>query len=125
MSVPGALAALGDTPFPATSVAEGLRQELAPAARGLLRLRLLHPRVALALVPFLMLSAVSVLQLRPNRPAVLAGFAVVGLVLGQWIAGVGNVLLLAPVWMQLAHLLLADLLWLALVILVVQMTRIE
>jgi heme A synthase len=31
-------------------------------------------------------------------------------------AGVVNVLLLAPVWMQLAHLLLADLLWIGYVL---------
>jgi heme A synthase len=33
------------------------------------------------------------------------------------VAGVVNLLLLAPVWMQLVHLLLADLLWITLVLL--------
>jgi cytochrome c oxidase assembly protein subunit 15 len=31
------------------------------------------------------------------------------------VAGVSNLVLLAPVWMQLVHLLLADLVWIALV----------
>ena len=35
----------------------------------------------------------------------------------QLAAGLLNVALLAPVWMQLVHLLLADLLWIALVLL--------
>jgi heme A synthase len=33
------------------------------------------------------------------------------------VAGVVNVLLLAPVWMQIVHLLLAGLLWITLVLL--------
>jgi heme A synthase len=33
------------------------------------------------------------------------------------VVGVVNVLLLAPVWLQLVHLLLADLVWLSLVLL--------
>ena len=39
------------------------------------------------------------------------------LVLAQWVAGLVNVALLAPVWMQLVHLLLADLTWVAIVLL--------
>jgi len=35
----------------------------------------------------------------------------------QTAAGIVNIALLAPVWMQIIHLLLADLLWIALVIL--------
>jgi len=35
----------------------------------------------------------------------------------QLAAGFLNILLLAPVWMQLAHLLVADALWIALVVL--------
>jgi heme A synthase len=39
------------------------------------------------------------------------------LVAVQLAAGAVNVLLLTPIWMQLVHLLLADLLWLSLVLL--------
>ena len=35
----------------------------------------------------------------------------------QLLAGAANLLLLAPVWMQMVHLLLADLLWISLVLL--------
>ena len=43
--------------------------------------------------------------------------AVAGLAVAQVVAGFVNVLLLAPVWMQMVHLLLADALWIAFVIL--------
>jgi heme a synthase len=43
--------------------------------------------------------------------------AVGALVVTQWIAGLINIALLAPVWLQLLHLLLADLVWLTLVLL--------
>ncbi|MCK5314971.1 MAG: COX15/CtaA family protein, partial [Anaerolineales bacterium] len=42
----GALTALGDTLFPVNSLAEGIRQDFTPTAHFLLRLRLLHPSVA-------------------------------------------------------------------------------
>jgi heme A synthase len=42
---------------------------------------------------------------------------VAGLAVLQVVAGVVNVVLLAPVWMQLLHLLLADVLWITLVLL--------
>jgi heme A synthase len=42
------------------------------------------------------------------------------LALAQLAAGAINVLLLAPVWMQITHLLLADLVWIALVLLAVE-----
>jgi heme A synthase len=43
--------------------------------------------------------------------------SVVALVAVQFAAGLLNAALLAPVWLQIVHLLLADLLWLALVLL--------
>ena len=39
------------------------------------------------------------------------------MVAGQITAGVVNLLLSAPVWMQMIHLLLADALWISLVLL--------
>ena len=37
--------------------------------------------------------------------------------LGQLVVGVINLLLLAPVWLQLIHLLLADLIWISMILL--------
>jgi heme a synthase len=120
ISVTGALAALGDTLFPATSLESGIRQELASGAHPLLRLRLLHPAVALAGGIYLALAAALTLKLRPVASARSTSVAVVGLAFTQMAAGVVNMVLLAPVWMQIVHLLLAGLLWIALVVLVAE-----
>ncbi|MFZ5623781.1 MAG: COX15/CtaA family protein [Gemmatimonadota bacterium] len=113
----GAIAALGDTLFPATSFAEGLRQDFSPTAHFLLRLRILHPLAAAGTGVYLIIAAVTT-ALRLRAPAVgrLAA-AVVCLVFLQLAAGMINLILLAPVWLQLVHLLLADLLWIGLVLL--------
>ncbi len=118
VSVTGAVAALGDTLFPATSVAAG-QQNLSETSRLLFRLRLVHPVTAAAGGCFLLLAALWALRAQPSPDAAVAARLVVLLVLVQLAAGVINILLLAPVWMQLLHLLLADLLWLALVVLFV------
>jgi heme A synthase len=39
------------------------------------------------------------------------------LIVLQWLAGALNVALLAPLWLQLGHLLLADAVWITLVLL--------
>ena len=45
------------------------------------------------------------------------GRAVLVLAAVQMLGGILNVLLLAPVWMQMVHLLLADALWIAFILL--------
>lgn len=40
-----------------------------------------------------------------------------GLLILQGTAGVTNVLLLAPLWMQIVHLLMADLVWISYILL--------
>jgi cytochrome c oxidase assembly protein subunit 15 len=45
---------------------------------------------------------------------------VIGLLLLQCALGVADVVLLAPLWLQILHLLGADILWIALVLLAAQ-----
>ncbi|HVX64970.1 MAG TPA: COX15/CtaA family protein [Bryobacteraceae bacterium] len=116
LSMTGAVAALGDTLFPASSVAAGIRQELAGTAHFLLRLRVLHPVLAVATGFCLLWAASSLVRARPSAGVKQAAAAVAALVLAQLAAGAVNIALLAPVWMQLVHLLLADALWIALVV---------
>jgi cytochrome c oxidase assembly protein subunit 15 len=52
-------------------------------------------------------------RVRTDRMRLLAG-GVGGLVIAQLVAGVLNVALLAPGWLQLVHLLLADVVWIGL-----------
>jgi heme a synthase len=110
VAVTGAMTALGDTLFPAASLGAGFATDFSSAAPWLLRLRVVHPLIAVAAGIYV--AAVAGRIGRARRPA----RAVMALVALQIAAGIFNLFLLAPVWMQLVHLLLADLLWIALVI---------
>jgi heme A synthase len=112
LGITGALAALADTLYPVHSLAAGFAQDLSPDANFLVKLRAMHPFVAAAVGLWVMYYA-SLRAAGARRPA----RAVVALVLAQLMAGALNLLLLAPIGMQLIHLLLADLLWIALVVL--------
>jgi heme A synthase len=120
VSVTGAVTALGDTLFPAASLAEGMRQDIAAASSFLLRLRVLHPALAILAAGYFVYVAMSVLRSKPRPLTAQIAMAVIVLAAAQLGAGAINITLLAPVWMQLVHLLLADLLWLSLVLLVVE-----
>ncbi len=122
VSITGAIAALGDTLFPAASVRAGVEQELAGSASIILRLRVLHPFVAVLSGLFLLYAASTVVRLRPFPPVKRMALAVALLVLVQLAAGAVNIALLAPVWMQLLHLLLADLVWIALLLLTLRVS---
>ena len=117
LGVTGAIAALGDTLFPARSLAEGFRQDMAAGAHLLLRLRVLHPLLAVAVGTLLLATAGVSAMLRPGRPVRRAAIALGSLVVLQLVAGMVNLALLAPVWTQLTHLFLADAVWLAAVLL--------
>ncbi len=111
----GAVTALGDTLFPAESLAEGLAQDFDPLANALVRLRVWHPVIAVGTGIFLWYATSLMARKRPSSAATRYANGV-KLVFGiQLLAGVVNVLLLAPIWMQMVHLLLADLLWIVLV----------
>jgi cytochrome c oxidase assembly protein subunit 15 len=112
----GAVAALGDTLFPATTFGEGLRQDFQGSAHVLLRLRVLHPFAALLSAVLAVVTAWLATPDGRDRPVTRAAGAVVGFVALQLVAGVVNLLLLAPVWLQVVHLFLADLVWIALIV---------
>ena len=110
IGITGAIAALGDTLFPATSLADGLAADLAPGAHFLLKLRGLHPILALLVGTGLLFLG---LQYK-NEPLGKALLGVLGL---QIVIGFINLGLLAPIPLQLIHLLVADILWLVLLLL--------
>lgn len=109
VAMSGAITALGDTLFPADSFVEGLRAELSPTASVFERLRLAHPVLAVAAG----VAIIALVRVRDGTPVGRSGRHLVVLVGVQLAAGVVNVALAAPVWMQVVHLLLADLVWLA------------
>jgi cytochrome c oxidase assembly protein subunit 15 len=111
VGVSGSLAALGDTLFPASSLRAAFAQDFAAGSPWLLRLRGVHPVSAVIAGVFVLWL---VAQARRSGAGRLAAF-VVGLLAFQFVLGLADVLLLAPVWMQIVHLLGADLYWVALV----------
>ena len=113
--VSGAIAALGDTLFPASSFAKSFAQDFDPASSIFLRLRIWHPIISAATGAWLLFYGASNLNATLIRSKL--GMALVLLVVAQIAAGGLNLILLAPVWMQLLHLLLANALWVALVLL--------
>jgi heme A synthase len=120
VSVAGAIAALGDTLFPAASLAQGFHQDFSGAANFLLRLRILHPALAILAAAYFVAISIVVLRSKQRGVALKLAAWVLFLVLAQLCAGAINLILLAPVWMQISHLLLADLVWIALVLLAVE-----
>jgi heme A synthase len=117
LGVSGAVAALGDTLYPAASLSEGFRQDFSSTASVLIRLRLLHPTLAVTVGLGIMIIAFLARRARSNESTRSFALVLPSLVAVQLIAGVANVFLLAPIWMQLVHLLLADAVWLALILL--------
>jgi heme A synthase len=122
-SVIGAIAALGDTLFVVHSLSEGMQQDLSPTAHIFVRLRVWHP-IAAALLGCFLLGFAFIVGLRKQRAPLVGrlSLAVVFLTLVQIGAGIINVLLLAPVWMQITHLFIADSLWIALVLLIAEVS---
>ncbi|WP_242396079.1 COX15/CtaA family protein [Anaeromyxobacter oryzisoli] len=113
----GAIAALGDTLFPATSFVEGLRQETAAGGHVLLRLRVLHPFASIGAAIVIAACVRSALRMRPGPRVRRLAVALVALLGVEVVVGAANLGLLAPVPLQLVHLLLADLVWIALLLL--------
>lgn len=117
LGVSGAITALGDTLFPSGTLSEGIAADFEATAHFLVRLRLYHPVIAVFTGLYLWLAAPIIARERPGIGPLFFSNAVRILVIVQLAAGVVNILLNVPVWMQLVHLLLADLMWIVVVLL--------
>jgi heme A synthase len=121
LGVSGAVAALGATLFPesARGAAAAVLTDSSPSARLLFSLRQykLHPLLALTVCAYLAYFALRAYRAGAGVWVRRWAASVLALVVAQSGAGLLNAALLAPVWLQIVHLLLADLLWLALVLL--------
>lgn len=114
----GGIAALGDTLFPTTTFADGLAQDLDMTANILLRLRVLHPVIAIATGIVMVMVSQIIAQMRPVAGTRMASRVLLGAYVGQLALGTVNMVLLAPIPIQLLHLFLADVIWVAFVVLI-------
>jgi len=116
VAMAGVITALGDTLFPAESLARGFAQDFSSGAPFLIRLRVIHP--VLAILTGSLIAALAIPEYRSRRTPHLGRLSggLIVLVLAAIGAGILTLLLQAPVPMQLIHLLIADGLWIILVL---------
>ena len=115
----GAVTAMGDTLFPANSFIEGAAAKFQPGAHFAVKMRTWHPVVAVAFAVYtavLMYTTDEYWLDNKLRFFAISNLAIVGI---QLFAGIVNVLLAAPIWMQMVHLALADLSWILLLLMYV------
>ena len=122
VGVTGSLAALGDTLFPATSLGSALAQDFSATSGWLVRWRWAHPTVAFIASIFLIWILVRAAQRSIAWDNRRLSALVLLLLATVYTLGVLDVILLAPLWVQVAHLLAADSLWAALVVLTARLT---
>jgi heme a synthase len=100
VSMTGAIAALSTTLFPTVSLLEGILRDFHEDSHIFVRLRILHPVLALSLMGFLAYH----FYLKGKARLALEIF-------GALLVGVVTLMTLSPVWLKLTHLLLAHYLW--------------
>jgi len=105
----GAVAALGDTLFPPSSLLAGILSDFSGKSHIAERIRILHPVFAVAWVGAAIWWISGLWERMPELKA--HGKMVLWVACGNLAVGLLNVLLLAPVGLQLFHLFVADVLW--------------
>jgi len=114
IGITGAVAALSDTLFPATSLRASMMQDFSSRAPALLHFRLLHPVVAIIAAEYILWLIAKTSHRRGPMSKMAVSFVV--LFSAQLTIGILNVLLLTPVWLQIMHLFVGDVFWIALVL---------
>lgn len=118
VGVSGAVTALGDTLFPAQQLdlAGRLAEDHGAGAHFLQRLRVFHPFLAVGIGLYVVVIANALAGPQTGAEVRRWGGVVILGVLVQVAAGVANILLSAPGWLQVVHLLLGTGLWIAVII---------
>ncbi len=118
VGISGSVAALSSMIFPSGTVTEGITKDFSTTSHMLLRLRPLHPLLAVASAVFLVFWTGGLKrQFCDSKRIVRWANTVAVLVVVQVAFGALTLLTLGPILMQLGHLLLADLVWIAFVLL--------
>lgn len=126
VSLTGSIAALSHMLFPAGTLAEGVAADFSPASNILLRLRLLHPITAILTSVFLIFLTGWLAKESGKEKSVVRPSNVLSLlVLAQIGFGSLTLFMLAPIVMQVGHLLLADAIWISYVLLAANFLSLE
>lgn len=119
MGMSGSLAALSNMFFSSASIAEGIAQDFDKASPLIVRLRISHPIISVFSAIGLALSAI---WLESQRPGNRWTRSLIWLLLIQMVTGVLTIFTGTPIAMQLLHLLLADLAWIAFILMWAEFT---
>jgi heme A synthase len=118
VGISGSIAALSNMIFPSETLAEGLAKDFSATSHLILRLRISHPILSIMTSVYLIFLAGWLRKKSENEPSVVRwSNALSLLILAQIAFGAVTLLTGAPILMQLGHLLLADLVWIAFVLL--------
>jgi heme A synthase len=114
----GSVAALSSMLFPSQTLSEGIAKDFSAASHILLRLRLSHPILSIMVSVYLVFLA-GWLKSRAKENLQVSRWSnrLTILILIQIAFGALTLLTLAPILMQLGHLLLADAIWIVFVLL--------
>jgi heme A synthase len=110
----GSLAALSNMLFPSESLAEGIAKDFSDASHILLRLRISHPLLSILTTVYLFFLATWISKNSNEATKTWAGRLTL-LLFVQLVFGGLTLVMLAPILMQIGHLLLADLVWICFV----------
>jgi len=113
IGITGALASFGDSIFPADSLPHAVVQDFSSSSHILLRLRVLHP-IAAVIGSIYVLWLLQTFWRKQERSPWMLLLTVT--LTAQIALGTMNVILLAPVWLQMTHLLVAGMFWILLVL---------
>jgi len=113
IGITGSLSSFGDTIFPADSLRRAVLQDFSSSGPTLLRLRVLHP-IAVVVGSMYVLWLLQAFWRKQERSAWMSLLPIT--LTGQIALGAMNVILLAPVWLQMTHLLVAEMFWILLVL---------
>ena len=117
----GGIAAMGNTLYPSASLQAGFRADFDPASHPLIRLRILHPLIAITVGTYLFLGLGLSWWIKPTPSARRTARALFAVYVTQLVVGTANLAFLAPIVLQVLHLSIAVLAFALLVTLSLEM----
>ena len=118
IGISGSVAALSSMLFPSETLVEGITKDFSTTSNILVRLRISHPILSITVSVYLVFLAGWLRKQVPKNVAVNRWANTLSiLILLQVAFGAATLLTLAPIVMQLGHLLLADAVWIIFVLL--------
>ena len=118
VGISGSMAALTSMLFPSSSLTQGIAQDFSESSHYLLRLRISHPILSvISAVYLIFLSGWLRSWSGHDRDVVRWSNALTILLLAQLAFGAATLVTLAPIVMQLGHLLMGDAVWIVFILL--------